>query len=999
MLNKLSLSLANAVRLFRRHGPFFVLRQVTDLAGKQGLRQLWARTRRYLSQTPYAQSQAMFDETPVPVEERLATGPKISILMPTYKTRPDDLSRVMQSVMQQTYALWEMCIVDDGSADPILAESLNGYAAADERIRVQLAPQNQGISGASNLALAMASGEYLALLDHDDELSVNALHFMAKAILDSPDADFFYSDECIAFSDSQSLQFTYKPDWCPETLINGMYPGHLSVYKTSLVEAAGGFRSEFDFSQDYDLALRATEMATKVVHLPRVLYKWRAVPESAAGGGKSYARTTNMGALADAARRRQWDAQVVDVPAGNCLQFRPQEQLVSLVVVAQSASSLQAFLKAFGEGTDYPHWEIVVVAAPEIRDAMPAALRPLATWTSSDMPHNNSAARNAGAAAAQGELLVFLECDIRPGGPDWLTRLVEYFQIDGVGAVSPRVLYANGFVRSAGYCAGMRGFVGNPFHGWSPYDPETIWVRNVRFLTWECLAVRKQLFHEAGQWDDRHFARQQNAAADLSLRVQACGYRCVLTPYADVKTAAPMPRRAVDADGPRDPGATLRLICLWGKELAEDPCLPRNMLGSYDAGMLLDFHPPDQTAGGDPFAPSLLFVLPDLAPTGASGEVFPLAAAMRREGCSIVVVAAEKGEHLAAWLAAGIPVLIDASVHPEGGAGHASVHDFAADFDQVVVVSAGLWAFYEKLLAARSVHWWIHEDPTKRLSDQGRSTLFRAADLLVTWDVRQYSHTRSTEKNLAEILVRQGVQGNVHPLMQDASLQEEETVIDRACGEPMRLLVDGADGRPEDVEFLISALSQLPAGMRPRLGITFLAAEEPASRTAELQQAFLPLTGLGLDILVRPTGTSVMNSTAEGEDVSEPHKAVDYLLLLASGEEALRLGPEAWQWGKPLLVEQQAAFLLAVEPGVNGLLFDRQTPGSLTQRLEELAGQRMQYPQRAAAARETWRRQRRILDAVDRLQRRLGMETPSGQAQRAGQAQPSGDARSSTTSS
>ncbi|MGZ3459173.1 MAG: glycosyltransferase family 2 protein, partial [Archangium sp.] len=220
-----------------------------------------------------------------------AHRPLISILTPVYNTPADVLREMIRSVREQTYPNWELCLVDGHSQQAHVREILHD-AARDERIRIRLLTQNLGISGNTNEALAMARGEFIALLDHDDTLAPFALYEVVKRLNAEPETDVLYSDEDRVDADGTRHTFFFKPDWSPDLLQSFMYTGHLTVYRRSLVEELGGFRSEFDLSQDYDLALRLTERTEAIAHIPKVLYHWRTLQGSAAVGDKPHARIT-----------------------------------------------------------------------------------------------------------------------------------------------------------------------------------------------------------------------------------------------------------------------------------------------------------------------------------------------------------------------------------------------------------------------------------------------------------------------------------------------------------------------------------------------------------------------------------------------------------------------------------------------------------------------------------------------------------------------------------
>ncbi|RYG00923.1 MAG: glycosyltransferase, partial [Chitinophagaceae bacterium] len=275
--------------------------------------------------------------------EAFTMKPLFSIIMPTYNTKPSLLKMAIESVQNQFYTNWELCIVDDGSKSDETKKYLKEYPA-DTRIKIVFQAANGGISAASNEAIKISTGEYLALFDHDDELSPDALYWMAKEINEHPEAEIIYTDECKKNEAGDKSDYFLKPDWSPQLMLNMMYVGHFTVYhREFLLEKVGMFRSEYDFSQDYDLMLRATEQTTAIRHIPKVLYYWRQTEGSAAVGDKPFARQTNIRALEDAVRRRNIDGDVIELPTANRVKLRLSiKPFVSIIIPTDSYDNLTA---------------------------------------------------------------------------------------------------------------------------------------------------------------------------------------------------------------------------------------------------------------------------------------------------------------------------------------------------------------------------------------------------------------------------------------------------------------------------------------------------------------------------------------------------------------------------------------------------------------------------------------------------------------------------------
>jgi glycosyltransferase involved in cell wall biosynthesis len=246
--------------------------------------------------------------------ESFSYKPRISVVMPVYNVEKQWLAEAVESVFNQVYQNWELCIADDASPSPQIKEDLESFRNSDERVKVKYLTENQGISAASNEALSMVTGEYAAFLDHDDCLSLDSLFEVAKLLNLHPEADIIYTDEDKLSMGGMRLRPVFKPDWDPELFLTYNYFCHLVVCRMDLLNEVGGFRRGFEGSQDYDLLLQVTEITDKIFHIPKVLYHWRMIPGSAASvvDAKSNAFERARQALADAMKRRGIKAEVLD---------------------------------------------------------------------------------------------------------------------------------------------------------------------------------------------------------------------------------------------------------------------------------------------------------------------------------------------------------------------------------------------------------------------------------------------------------------------------------------------------------------------------------------------------------------------------------------------------------------------------------------------------------------------------------------------------------------
>jgi GT2 family glycosyltransferase len=523
--------------------------------------------------------------------------PLISIVMPTYNTPEGFLRRAIQSVRTQSYPFWELCVADDASTSPHVRAILAEYSALDERIKVVLRENNGHISRASNSALSVATGEFVALLDHDDELAEYALHYVAEAVNRFPSAQILYSDEDKIDAKGQRFDPYFKPDWNPDLLYSQNYVSHLGVYRRSLVERIGGFREGFEGSQDYDLLLRcaldAGAARDAVVHIPRILYHWRAIAGSTArdGNEKSYAVAAAAKALqlhldeiADGAR--------VDVIAPGLYRHRwPLPNvlpLVSLIIPTRDGYEvLKTCIESILSKTAYPHFEIVVV---ENQTTCPSTLAYLERLVVNrhiriiryDLPFNYSAINNAAAKFARGSILGLINNDVEVINADWLSEMVSHAVRSDIGCVGAKLYYPDDTIQHAGVVLGIGGVAGHS-HKYFPRGAEGYFGRlrvthNVSAVTGAALLVRREVFDKVGGLDEIGLKVAFNDV-DFCIRVREAGYRNLWTPFAELYHHESKTRGAETT--PEKRGRFQRecevMLGRWGRELQADSCYNPNL--------------------------------------------------------------------------------------------------------------------------------------------------------------------------------------------------------------------------------------------------------------------------------------------------------------------------------------------------------------------------------------------------------------------------------------
>jgi GT2 family glycosyltransferase len=474
--------------------------------------------------------------------------PRVSILMPTYNTPEQFLRLAVESVLRQTYPHWELCVADDGSTAAHVRAVLEAYAAQDDRIKLAPPGRHGGISAATNAALALATGDYVALLDHDDELAEHALDRMARAVVADPAADMLYSDEDKIQPDGLRTTPFFKPDWSPEFFLGCMYTCHLGLYRTALVRELGGFRPAFDGAQDYDLVLRLTERTDRVVHVPDVLYHWRLLANSTASGvaAKPHAHAAGLRAVQEHLQRtgRPGLAGVGPAAGLNHVRFTVLGQpAVSILIPSlcqpgraggREPSHLERCIGSIARLSRYRRFEVLVLDRHRMPEAMERELARFGVRrVTYDDPFNWSRVNNLGARHATGDYLLFLNDDTEVIAPDWLEALLEFAQQPAIGAVGAKLLFPDGGLQHVGVTL-LDGKPGHPFYGYPAQHPgyfcRNQLPHNCTAVTGACLMTRAAVFREVGGFDES-FPLNYNDV-DYCLRVRGRGYRVVYTPHA-----------------------------------------------------------------------------------------------------------------------------------------------------------------------------------------------------------------------------------------------------------------------------------------------------------------------------------------------------------------------------------------------------------------------------------------------------------------------------------
>ena len=466
--------------------------------------------------------------------------PKISIAMPVYNVEEKWLRLCIDSILNQVYTNWELCMADDASTDPNVKKILTEYQQLDERIRVVFREQNGHISEATNSALAIATGEFVALLDNDDELAINAFYEVVKVLNENPKLDLIYSDEDKIDMDGNRSDPAFKPDWSPDLLLGTNYISHLGVYRRSILEEIGGFRKGYEGSQDYDLVLRFTEKTTKerIKHIPKVLYYWRMLPTSTAvdQGSKGYAFEAGLRAVQDALVRRGINGHATHGAANGLYDVYydiESEKLVSIIIPTKNGyKDVQRCVSSIIEKTTYQNYEIIMAdngsTDPKMHELYAEFEQQLPGRffvESIDIPFNFSTINNRAAKKAHGEYLLFLNNDTEVITENWLTLMVSFAQQERIGCVGAKLLYPNNTVQHAGVILGLGGVAGHGHYGY-PHGDLGYFGRlaiNVNYsaVTAACLLMKKADFDAVGGFEEAFTVAFNDV--DLCLKVQALG--------------------------------------------------------------------------------------------------------------------------------------------------------------------------------------------------------------------------------------------------------------------------------------------------------------------------------------------------------------------------------------------------------------------------------------------------------------------------------------------
>lgn len=488
--------------------------------------------------------------------------PLLSIVVPAYRTPEEFLEQMMDSLLAQSYENWELCIANGSPEDDRMQKVLREYTKKDSRIRVKNLEENLGIAGNTNAALAMASGEFVGLLDHDDLLAPNALYEVADRIVADEQIDVLYTDEDKVTTDlKEHFQPHFKPDFSIDLLRSNNYICHFFVVRRTLLEKTGGFRREFDGAQDYDFIFRCTEAAEKIVHIPEVLYHWRTHKESTADNpvSKMYAFEAGKRAIESHLERCREQGVVshtkdmgfyrVDYP----VQGSP---LVSVVIPNKDHSDmLMRCVNSIKEKTTWKNYEIIIAENNSVQKETFDCYQKLQedsrirviTW---EREFNYSAINNFAVREARGEYLLFLNNDVEVISEGWMTFMLGNCQREEVGIVGAKLYYPDDTIQHAGTIIGIGGIAGHAFlnmpRSRTGYLHKASIQLNVSAVTAACMMMKRSVFESLQGFEERLSVAFNDV--DLCLRTVQAGYLVVYLPWAQLYHYESRSRGAEDSE-------------------------------------------------------------------------------------------------------------------------------------------------------------------------------------------------------------------------------------------------------------------------------------------------------------------------------------------------------------------------------------------------------------------------------------------------------------------
>ncbi len=538
-------------------------------------------------------------------QAEFAHKPLISVVMPTYNPNPEWLIEAIESVRSQIYPNWELCIADDASTNSAIREILERYTSQDPRVKVVIRPQNGHISEASNSAVALATGSWIALLDHDDILPEHALFWVVHSINTQPGIRLIYSDEDKTDAAGRRFDPYFKSDWNIDLFYSHNMFSHLGVYETKLLKHVGGFQKGLEGSQDYDLALRCIEHVepSQIHHIPRVLYQWRVHADSTASASsdaKPYAMVAGERALNEHFKRTGVKGAAISVGYGYHASYDLPTKLplVSIIIPTRDGLNLlQQCVESILTKTTYSNYEILIIDNDSKDEATLSYLKVLSTSSSEHksirVMHDKSAfnysrLNNTAVQQVNGEIVALLNNDIEVISPNWLNSMVSHALRAKIGAVGAKLYYPNDTIQHAGITLGVGGVAAHAHRMRAKNDlgymGRAMLTQNYSAVSAACLVIKKAIYQQVGGLNEVELGVAYNDV-DFCLRISEAGYRNVWTPDAELyhhESASRGSDETSSFNRARLQTEAGYMLKRWGDLLQHDPAYSPNLTLSGD---------------------------------------------------------------------------------------------------------------------------------------------------------------------------------------------------------------------------------------------------------------------------------------------------------------------------------------------------------------------------------------------------------------------------------
>lgn len=881
---------------------------------------------------------------------------RFSIVTPVYNTNPSHLDEMVRSVLGQVYPDWELLLCDDASPDPGVREALAAAADLDPRIRVKAAALNGGISVATNAAAAEATGEVLVFLDHDDLLTPDCLGELALYYAAHPTADMVYSDDDKVDDAGLFYAPQFKPDWSPALLTSFMYMSHAFTVRRSLFVELGGFRPEFDGSQDYDFALRASEKARHVGHVPRVLYHWRATAGSTAvsGDAKPHSFEAGRRAVQEHLDRTGVEGEVFHDDWAQAAKvgmfsigFPDDGPSVTIIVPTYNAVDLLRACLVSLNATTYRNYRVMVVDNDSDCPETLAYLESLQTNPRVSVERipkiggkfSYAALMNDAVARADGELILFLNNDTKVIEPRWLSQMVGLSRFEKVGSVGARLLFEDEHIQHAGIVQGYHdGLVGHAFRG----QHASLWgylglmraPHECMAVTAACMLTPRALFSEIGGFDEKTFAVAYNDA-DYGFRLHQAGYRNLYCPDAQLYHFEGRTRPKTD-----DPREVASLRRLYGR--AADPY--------HNPNLSLDDEQFQVAARRLPMRSSrpvkVGVISHNLRYEGAPKTLCDLIIGLKAEGViEPIVYAPAEGPLARTYAEAGIEVRLVAEPDPRTNlaAYVAAQSVLATEFRSAAleVIVANTLTTHHAIGAASRANlpsiWCQHESEPWASYYDGLAPEVRLHAYAAFGQVYAITYVAdATRRAWAPVQTRYNAVTIRHAI--PASVLAEET--SRWSRKEARRRLGLSEG---DVAVVLPGTVCLRKGQQDIVDAVFLLSPDDLARIkvfivgALTEQAYAVRLAKTIEAAA-PGAASRVELVGAVDDMSLYYAAADMMACTSRTESAPRVLVEAMAFGLPIVTTPVFGIPELVEEGVNAVFYAPGDTQALAGHLSALAG-------------------------------------------------------------